>query len=62
MPPAVGAQSLNHWPPGKSQDLYFLRGNVVMYFVGQVFTYLGVMAGRHMIYKDGGEGMGLATD
>ena len=27
-----------------------------MYFVGQVFTYLGVMAGRHMIYKDGGEG------
>ena len=33
-----------------------------MYFVGQVFTYLGVMAGRHMIHKDGGEGMGLATD
>lgn len=33
-----------------------------MYLGGQVFTYLGVMADRHMIYKDSGEGMGLATD
>lgn len=40
----------------------FSRGDVVIYFRGQVFAHLGVMAGRRVILKDGGEGMGLVTD
>lgn len=35
---------------------------MVIYFRGQVFAHLGVVAGRHVILKEGGEGMGLVTD